>query len=98
MLNRARERRHPCQTPKEVWKKSSHMMLRRTALFESCKVEVLHDLPQAFVPDTVKCFLEVDEVMVEVILVLQMFLYQQSYVEDLFCCASLWSKSCLFFC
>lgn len=35
MLNRARERRHPCQTPKEVWKKSSHMMLRRTALFES---------------------------------------------------------------
>ena len=61
-------------------------------------VEVLHDLPQDFVPDMVKCFLEVDEVMVEVILVLQMFLYQQSYVEDLFCCASLWSKSCLFFC
>ena len=27
------------------------------------KVDVLHDLPQAFVPDTVKCFLEADEVM-----------------------------------
>ena len=31
-------------------------------------------------------FLEVDEVMVEDTLVLQMFLYQLSYVEDLFLC------------
>ena len=38
------------------------------------------------VPYTIGCFLEVDEVMVEDTMVLQMFLYKLSYVEDLFLC------------
>jgi hypothetical protein len=39
------------------------------------EIEISHHLPQASVPDTIKSFLEVDEVVVEVALVLEVLLY-----------------------
>ena len=64
----------------------------------SVEVEELRDLSQALVPYTIECFLDVDEVMLEDTLVLQMFLYQQSNVEDVFFCTTFRWKSCIFFC
>ena len=48
------------------------------------EVVVSHDLPQAFVPDTVKRLLEVNEIVDQVFLVKQVFFYDQSYIDDLF--------------
>ena len=92
MLNTIGEKRQTWRTPTEVWKKSPLMLFWRTALLESSYSALMTSmmlmsnlkLPQAFVPYTIGCFLEVDEVMVEYMFVLQMFLYQLSYVEDLF--------------
>ena len=60
------------------------------------KVIISHHLPQAFMPDTVEGFLEVDEVVVNIALVLEMLLGEQSDVENLFRSASCWSKSKIF--
>ena len=49
-------------------------------------------------PDSVKRFLEVYEVMEQIALVLWMLLYDDSTIEDLFYYAPAWSETCLFFC
>ena len=49
-------------------------------------------------PDSVKCFLEVCEVVEQIALVLLVLLYDDLTTEDLFYCALAWSKTCLFFC
>ena len=48
-------------------------------------------------PNPVKGLLEVYEDMVEVLLVLEMFLKENAYVEDLLCGAPTCSEACLFF-
>ena len=50
-------------------------------------VVLLHGCPQSCMPNPVKGLLEVYEDMVEVLLVLAMFLTEDSSVEDLFCSA-----------
>ena len=47
-------------------------------------------------PDSVKHLLEVYEVVEQIALVFQVFLYN-STIEDPFYCAPAWSKTCLFF-
>ena len=48
--------------------------------------------------DSVKRLLEVYEVVEQITLVLQVLLYDDTTIEDLFYSASTWSKTCLFFC
>ena len=48
-------------------------------------------------PDSVKRFLEVYEVMEQIALELQMLLCDDSTIEELFCCAQPGLKICLFF-
>ena len=48
-------------------------------------VELLHCCLQSCMPNPVEGLLEVYEDMVEVLLVLEMFLTENSYVEDLLC-------------
>ena len=50
-------------------------------------VESFEDMPEAIMPYPIKCFLEVDEIVEQVPLVLQMFLNEDPTVEDLFHCA-----------
>ena len=47
-------------------------------------VEFIHSGPKRSVPDPVKRFLKVYENMVEILLVLELFLTQDSQIEDLF--------------
>ena len=49
-------------------------------------------------PDSVKCLLEVYEVVKQITLVLFMLLNDDCTINDLFYCAPAWSKTCLFFC
>ena len=48
--------------------------------------------------DFVKRLFEVYEIVKQIAPVLQMFLYDDSTIEDLFYCAPAWSKPCSFFC
>ena len=48
-------------------------------------------------PNPVEGLLEVCEDMVEILLVLEIFLTKDSYVEDLLCDTPACSKACLFF-
>ena len=48
-------------------------------------------------PDPVKCLFEVYEDMVQILLMLQMFLTEDTEVEDLFSGTSSWSETSLFF-
>ena len=48
-------------------------------------------------PNPVEGLLEVYEDMVEVLLVLELFLAENAYIEDLLCGASACSGACLFF-
>ena len=47
---------------------------------------------------SVKCLLTVYEVVEQIMLVLNVLLYDELTVKDLFCCAPAWFKTCLFFC
>ena len=49
-------------------------------------------------PDSVRSLLEVYEVVKQIVLMLQVLLYDNSTVEDLSNCALAWSKIGLFFC
>ena len=49
-------------------------------------------------PDSIRRLLEVYEVVEQIALVLQVLLYHDSTIENLFYCAPAWSKTCLFFC
>ena len=55
-------------------------------------------MPQACMPDSVKCILEFYEVVEQIALMLQVLLCHDSTIEDLFYCAPAWSNICLFFC
>ena len=48
-------------------------------------------------PDSVKCLLEVYEVVEQIVLVLYVLLDVDSTIEDLFYCVPAWSKTGLFF-
>ena len=58
---------------------------------------VLHGSPQSCTPNPVEGLLEVYEDMVEVLLVLEISLTEDSWVEDLLCGAPSCSEACLFF-
>ena len=58
---------------------------------------LLHGCPQSCMPNPVAGLLEVYEDMVEVLLVLEIFLTEDSKVEDLLCGAPSCPEACLFF-
>ena len=60
-------------------------------------VLLLHGCPQSCMPNPVEGLLEVYKDMVEVLLVLEIFLTEDSSVEDLLCGAPSCSEACLFF-
>ena len=60
-------------------------------------VVLLHGCPQSCMPNPVEGLLEVYENIVEVLLVLEVFLTEDSKVKDLLCGASSCSEACLFF-
>ena len=60
-------------------------------------VVLLHGCLQSCMPNPVECLLEVYEDMVEVLLVLQIFIAEDSKVEDLLGGAPSCSEACLFF-
>ena len=63
----------------------------------SADVVLLHGYPQSCKPNPVEGLLEVYEDMVEVLLVLEIFLTEDSKVKDLLCGAPSRSEACLFF-
>ena len=90
MLKRANESRHPCRTPAVVRNQSPILPLKRTALvaffievFDDldkvcADVVLLHGCPQSCMPNPVEGLLEVYEDMVEDLLVLKIFLTEDS--------------------
>ena len=110
MLRRVGESRHPCQTT-TVFQNQSHMLvLKRTAPAGGLVIEVfddsdklcadvvlLHGCPQSCMPNPVENLLEVYEDMVEDLLVLEIFLTEDSNVEDMLCGAPSCFEACLFF-
>ena len=59
---------------------------------------ILRGCPQTCLPNPVEGLLEVDKDMVEVFLVQEIFITEDSYVEDLLCSAPSCYEACLFFC
>ena len=90
MLKRVGENRHPCRTPAVVRNQSPILLLKRTALVallsrffydpeKVCADAVrLHGCPQSCMPNSVEGLLEVYEDMVEVLLVLKIFITENS--------------------
>ena len=60
-------------------------------------VVLLHDCPQSCISNPVEGLLEVYEDMVEVLLVLEIILTEDSQIEVLLCGISSCSEACLFF-
>ena len=60
-------------------------------------VVLLHGCPQSCMPNPVEGLLEVYEDMVQFLLVLEIFLTEDSWVGDLLCGAPSRSEACLFF-
>ena len=56
-------------------------------------VVLLHDCPQSNMPCPVKCLLEVNEDMVEILLILQVLFAENSEVENLLCGTASFSKA-----
>ena len=89
-LKRVGESRHPCWTPTVVWNQSPLLLLKRNALValslevfdDSDKVGavvvLLHGCPQSCMPNPVEGLPEVYGDMVEVLLVLEIFLTEDS--------------------
>ena len=109
-LNRMGESKHPWQTPFVVLNTNPSWLFMRTALLDilytrymawtsppSMLKRLRTCMPQAWVPDSVRCLLEVNEVMAQIALMLQVLLYNDSKNEELFYCAPAWYKICLFF-
>ena len=82
MLKRVGESGHPCRTPTVVRSQSPMLLLKSTALVALDKVGAdvvfLQSCAQSCTPDPAKGLLEVYEDMVEVLLVLEIFLTQDS--------------------
>ena len=89
-LKRVGERRHSCRTPAVVRNQSPMLLLKRTALVAlllevfddldkvGADVVLLHGCPQSCMPNPVVVLLEVLEDMVEVLLVLEIFLTENT--------------------
>ena len=60
-------------------------------------VAILHGCPHSCMPNPIEGLLEVYEDMVEVLLVLEIFLTENAWVEGLPCGAPSCSEACLFF-
>ena len=87
ILKRVGESRHPCQTPTVLWNQSSMLLLKMTALIievfddlDNAGTDVLlrHGCPQSCMRNPVKDILDVSENMVEILLVLEIFLTEDS--------------------
>ena len=91
MLKRVRESRHPFRTQTVVWNQSPMLLLKRTALvalslrFLMTRIRLVHAdvvllyvCPQSCMPNPVEGLLEVYEHMVEVLVVLDIFLTEDS--------------------
>ena len=84
MLKRVGESRHPCQTPAVVQDQSSMLLMKRTAeVFDDldkvgADVLLLHGCLQSCMPNPVEGLLEVNEDMVEVLLMLEIFLTENA--------------------
>ena len=91
MLKRVGESRHPCLTPTVVRNHSPMLPLKRTALVALSLIEVfddsdkvcadvvfLHGCPHSCMPNPVEGLLEVYEDIVEILLVLEIFLTENS--------------------
>ena len=84
MLKRVGESRHPCRTPTVVRNQPPMLLLKRTTLVfnDSNKfcadVVLLHGRPESCMLNPVEGLLEVNENIVEVFLVLQIFLTDDS--------------------
>ena len=90
MLKRVGESRHPCWTPTVVRNQSPMLLLKRTAtsglvievfddLDKFCAdVVLLHGCPQRCMPNAFEGLLKIYEDMVEVLLVLEIFLTEDS--------------------
>ena len=100
MLKRVGESRHPCRTATAVEEDCTGGFI--IEVFDDsdmvgADVVLLHDCPQSCMPNPVEGLLEVYEDMVEVLWVLEIFLTEDSYVEDLLCGALSCCETCLFF-
>ena len=60
-------------------------------------VVLLHGCPQSCMPNPVEVLLEVYDYVVEILPVVEIFVIEDLYVEDLFCGALSCSEACLFF-
>ena len=76
-LNSTGESRHPCLMPTVVWNSSPSWLMRRnctTGMFikglDDFDVEASEDMPEAIMPHSVEGFLEVSEVVEQVLLML----------------------------
>ena len=89
MLKRVGESRHACRTPTVVRNQSHMLLLKRTVIVTSHRgfydsdkvgadVVLLHGCPQSCMPNPVERLLEVYEDMVQVLLVLEIFLTEDS--------------------
>ena len=89
MLKRVGKSRHPCWTPTVVWNQSPMLLLKDCTsglvieVFDDldkvgADFVLLHDCPQSCMPNPVKGLLEVYEDKVEVLLVLEIFLTEDS--------------------
>ena len=89
MLKRVGESRQTCWTPTVVRNQSPMLLLKRTALVAlsevfddldkvGADVVLLHGCPQSCMPNSVKGLLKVYEDTVEVLLVLKIFLTEDS--------------------
>ena len=90
MLKRVAESRHPCRTPTVVRDQSPMLSLKRTALVGllerflmtwkrlSVDVALLHGCPHCYMQNPVEGLLEIYEDMVEVLLLLKIFLKEDS--------------------
>ena len=59
-------------------------------------VVLFYDPPEAIMPDTMECFVEVDKIMKEVLRMFKVLFHQQPSVEYLFRGTPLWSETGLF--
>ena len=90
ILKRVGESRHPCRTPTVVQDQSPMLLLKRTSLVALLQrflmtwirfvlmFVLLHGCPQSCIPNPVEGLLEVYEDMVEVLLMLEIFLIEDS--------------------
>ena len=63
---------------------TSRFIVQRLDDLDQPVVNVVFFSPEAFMPDTIERFLEVEEIMIELLLMFQVLFHQQAQVEYLF--------------